>query len=188
MTAHEDLPAIIDRLTRRLTPGSAPVMRKATDSKPPNGVREGYGTRVNTNASAKSLRGNRPPYAGHYRPRSGFAGQLPPATELPSWEGRVNPTPGRRFSGSATVTREGKREPSAALLQAKANSESAGYRAVVSEQSSFAIAAGELPLPGIAVGVEACTRTETLTERDARMVARHPALDALEELAKLITG
>lgn len=82
---------------------------------------------------------------------------------------------------------KGKRVPSSALLQTYTDSESAGYRQEVSAQSSFAVSAGELPVPGIAVGVKPHERTETLAERDSRL-AESRTLDAIAALYSAVTG
>ena len=164
------LARLTEALTVRTRAVSAPAFRatrrKVTDTPPPNGLAEGYGTRKNTNANRKNGGGG-----CYYKPRAkDFAGDLP-ATVRPSSEGRVKPTTGRKINGPATVTKNGKRRPSEAILKAKADSDSEGMRTEVSAQNSFARAVGELPIPGITYGrgSNRTSQCETLTEREERL-------------------
>ena len=168
------------RLTEALTvrthavsvPAFRATRRKVTDTPPPNGLAEGYGTRKNTNANRRNGGGGL-----YYKPRAAdFAGDIP-ATMRPSAEGRVKPTTGRKISGAATVTKNGKRRPSEAILKAKADSDSEGMRTEVSAQASFARSVGELPIPGIAYGrgSKPHGHCETLAEREERLAEEQAA-------------
>ena len=78
----EPLADVIARLQERMRPHAvSPITaaRKPTDSSPPGGVRDGYGTRKNTNANRRNGGGS-----CYYRPRAAdYAGSLP-ATTRPS--------------------------------------------------------------------------------------------------------
>jgi hypothetical protein len=137
----EPLADVIARLQERLRPhAKAPVTatRKATDTPPPNGVRDGYGE-----ANTLSSRGRGGRYPNTYRPRAqDFAG-MDAATTRPSYGG-VKPANGIRVTSKATrfvsgVTPE----------KAKAIGEDNGYRAWVTARTNTERDAGDvLPASG----------------------------------------
>jgi hypothetical protein len=97
----EPLADVIARMQDRYRPHAvspATATRKPGDTPPPAGVRNGYGTRRNTNANRRNGGGS-----VFYRPRADYyAGNPVPATARPTAPG-VNPVHGIRVTGFTNV-------------------------------------------------------------------------------------
>lgn len=154
---------IIARLQERMRPHAvAPVTVRRKDTDTAHGRAGAVATPGYGEASTLSSRSRGGKYPNTYRPRAeDFAGELP-ATTRPAY-GNVKPAGGRKIAGPATVKRNGRRVPGKALLQARADSENEGMRAEVTRRHNLALAAGELPAPGLIKSTPA-TRTVALSD------------------------
>lgn len=125
-------------VTARRKRGDSPAPATGDSGSALQGTREAYG-------SHPMQRIKRPGTGGpaRFRPNAKFFAGALPATTVPNAP-RMTPVSGRRIDGPATVMRKGRRVPSDALLQARANSADAGVRAWVAARTNTERDAGDV--------------------------------------------